>query len=256
MHETKGVIYILTNPSFPDYVKIGYADDVQKRLVGLNRSECIPFAFRIYATYEVPKRLTDLSLHALIDKLNPTLRAIDTFNGKPRKKEFYAMTKEDAYSLLEAIAEIHDRTDKLKLYPVSEEDKVAADTAELVEIESSSKQKSKPITLEEYLNTKNPDMVDIYQKLQSKVYDKLSGVEMHVLPQYIAWRVKGVCFAEIHLQKNNVMILTLKPNKNYSIGNSVPDNFLWSLNYRSYMNSIDDIEEAQEIILDSYNQRK
>ena len=23
-----GVIYILTNPSFPEYVKIGYADDV------------------------------------------------------------------------------------------------------------------------------------------------------------------------------------------------------------------------------------
>ena len=123
MSDTKGVIYILTNPSFPDYVKIGYADNVEKRLTDLNRSECIPFAFRIYATYEVPKRLTDLSLHGLIDKLNPTLRAIDTFNGKPRKKEFYAMTKEDAYSLLEAIAEIHDRTDKLKLYPVSVEEK-------------------------------------------------------------------------------------------------------------------------------------
>ena len=30
--ENKGVIYILTNPSFPEYVKIGYADDVKKRL--------------------------------------------------------------------------------------------------------------------------------------------------------------------------------------------------------------------------------
>ena len=51
--ENKGVIYILTNPSFPEYVKIGYADDVKKRLQQLNRSECIPFAFRIYATYGV-----------------------------------------------------------------------------------------------------------------------------------------------------------------------------------------------------------
>ena len=25
-----GVIYILTNPSFKDYVKIGYADDVEE----------------------------------------------------------------------------------------------------------------------------------------------------------------------------------------------------------------------------------
>ena len=27
-----GVIYILTNPSFPEYVKIGYADDIESRL--------------------------------------------------------------------------------------------------------------------------------------------------------------------------------------------------------------------------------
>ena len=33
-----GVIYILTNPSFPEYVKIGYADDIDKRLQRLNRS--------------------------------------------------------------------------------------------------------------------------------------------------------------------------------------------------------------------------
>jgi len=50
---SSGVIYILTNPSFPQYVKIGYADNVESRLKQLNNSECIPFAFRIYATYEV-----------------------------------------------------------------------------------------------------------------------------------------------------------------------------------------------------------
>ncbi|MFI3228421.1 MAG: GIY-YIG nuclease family protein, partial [Clostridia bacterium] len=26
------MIYILTNPSFPEYVKIGYADDIDNRL--------------------------------------------------------------------------------------------------------------------------------------------------------------------------------------------------------------------------------
>ena len=30
MKQTNGVIYILTNPSFPEYVKIGYADDIKK----------------------------------------------------------------------------------------------------------------------------------------------------------------------------------------------------------------------------------
>ena len=32
MENTQGVIYILTNPSFTNYVKIGYAYDVNKRL--------------------------------------------------------------------------------------------------------------------------------------------------------------------------------------------------------------------------------
>ena len=29
MEQKPGYIYILTNPSFPDYVKLGYADDVK-----------------------------------------------------------------------------------------------------------------------------------------------------------------------------------------------------------------------------------
>lgn len=32
----EGYIYILTNPSFPNYVKLGYADDVEKRVKELN----------------------------------------------------------------------------------------------------------------------------------------------------------------------------------------------------------------------------
>ena len=113
-----GVIYILTNPSFPEYVKIGYADDIDKRLQQLNRSECIPFAFRVYATYEVNSRLSDLKIHSIIDKLNPNLRSIENFNGKQRVREFYAMSPEDAYSILEAIAEIHGCADKLKLIDI------------------------------------------------------------------------------------------------------------------------------------------
>lgn len=82
MSENCGVIYILTNPSFPDYIKIGYADNINSRLNQLNRSECIPFAFRVYATYEVNSRLSDIKIHSIIDKLNPNLRSVDTFNGK------------------------------------------------------------------------------------------------------------------------------------------------------------------------------
>ena len=112
--QKQGVIYILTNPSFPEYVKIGYANDIEKRLKQLNRSEAIPFAFRVYAVYEVMSRLTDVELHRLIDRLNPELRAIETFDGKERVKEFYAMTAEDAFGLLECIAKISGTQDRLR----------------------------------------------------------------------------------------------------------------------------------------------
>lgn len=115
MENSQGVIYILTNPSFPDYVKIGYADDVNKRLKELNRSECIPFAFRLYAYYEVPRRLTDMKLHQMIDRLNPNLRSIEEFDGKTRKREFYNMSAADAYSILETIAQINGLEDHLVL---------------------------------------------------------------------------------------------------------------------------------------------
>ncbi|MBR3881066.1 MAG: GIY-YIG nuclease family protein, partial [Mailhella sp.] len=135
----KGVIYILTNPSFPDYVKIGYADDIDKRLKQLNRSECTPFAFRVYATYEVNSRLSDLKIHAIIDRLNPNLRSIENVNGQKRVREFYAMSPEDAYSIFEAIAEIHDCTNALKLITPSEEEIKAEETAKEIDTERGDK---------------------------------------------------------------------------------------------------------------------
>lgn len=135
----KGVIYILTNPSFPDYVKIGYADDIDKRLRQLNRSEYIPFAFRVYATYEVNSRLSDLKLHSIIDKLNPELRSIDDFNGQKRVREFYAMKPEEAFAILEAMAEIHDCKDKLQLIVPNETEAKEEELAQEIDTESHEK---------------------------------------------------------------------------------------------------------------------
>ncbi len=135
MADMKGVIYILTNPSFPEYVKIGYADDIEKRLKQLNRSECIPFSFRVYATYKVNSRLSDLKIHGIIDRLNPNLRSIENFNGQKRVREFYAMPPEDAYSILEAIAEIHGCTENLALVAPSAEEIQAEETATEVDTE-------------------------------------------------------------------------------------------------------------------------
>ena len=122
MTKEKGYIYILTNPAFPQYVKLGYAKNVESRLKTLNASSAVPFAFRLYATYEVSKKLTDKGLHKLIDQLNPDLRTIDEVDGKKRVREFYAMSREDAYSLLESIAKISGTERNLKIVaPTSKE---------------------------------------------------------------------------------------------------------------------------------------
>lgn len=104
-----GYIYILTNPSFPEWIKIGYTDDVvEGRVKDLNKSECIPFSFRIFATYEVASKLADKDVHELIDMYAPNLRSVEK-NGEKivRKREFYNMTPEYAYKTLLIISKIN-----------------------------------------------------------------------------------------------------------------------------------------------------
>jgi hypothetical protein len=175
MNNKAGVIYILTNPSFPEYVKIGYADDVDRRLKELNRSECIPFAFRLYAYYEVATRLSDIKIHEMIDNLNPELRSIDDFEGKKRVREFYAMTAEDAYSLLESIATINGLNKNLhKVNPnidQAKDEEEAETNRELAKnrhhfkgVEFHSK-----LTNKDYYSTTNDDgTLGIYDKVTNK----------------------------------------------------------------------------------------
>ena len=105
-----GEIYILVNPAFPNLVKIGYADDVEKRVKTLNRNSGLPDPYHIYATYKVKKRLEDLKLHNLIDSLDSDLR-------HAKNREFYEMTPEKAYGILSAIAQINGDEDLLVKNP-------------------------------------------------------------------------------------------------------------------------------------------
>ena len=102
----KGYIYIMTNPCLNDMVKIGYATDVEARRKKLSTT-ALPYEYEVYATYETQGNLEDKKLHHLIDILNPDLRIT-------KGREFYVMTPEDAYELLDSIAKITGTQDKLK----------------------------------------------------------------------------------------------------------------------------------------------
>ena len=102
-----GYIYIMTNPCLKNMVKIGYATDVEERRRQLNTT-ALPTDYEIYATYKTPGKLEDKKLHKLIDNLNPDLRV-------SKNREFFVMTPQDAYDLLETIALISGTNERLKI---------------------------------------------------------------------------------------------------------------------------------------------
>lgn len=189
----EGYIYILTNPGFPDYIKIGYATDVEKRLRELNRSECIPYAFRLYAYYKVNTPLTDKAVHRIIDNINPDLRAIENFEGKQRKREFYAMSPEAAYNILEGIAEINGLKENLYKKPMTEQEKVVEKQAE----EISEYSEEKFIRL-------NPNVSEIYLKLKERILS-LDNVLAEPKKLYMAFKHNtNIC--DVLLQKNKIVV--------------------------------------------------
>lgn len=115
-----GCIYILTNSAMPNFVKIGYADDVNDRVRALNSNAGIPMPFEIYATYEVGARLEDKMIHTLIDTLNPNLRSTSNVNGKSRIREFFRMSPEDAYTIFDCIAKLNGAPKRLKKFKNSQ----------------------------------------------------------------------------------------------------------------------------------------
>ena len=109
---SKGYIYIMTNPALKGMVKIGYATDVETRRRQLSTT-ALPYEYEIFATYETSGNLEDKKLHKLIDNLNPDLRVTSN-------REFFVLTPQEAYELLEAIAIISGTKDKLKKVKIAE----------------------------------------------------------------------------------------------------------------------------------------
>ena len=108
----KGYIYIMTNPALKDMVKIGFATDVESRRKQLSTT-ALPYEYEVYATYETSGKLEDKTLHRMIDNLNQELRVSSN-------REFFVMSPEEAYALLEAIATISGTHEKLKKVKVVE----------------------------------------------------------------------------------------------------------------------------------------
>ena len=102
----------MVNPGWQDKVKIGYADDLEKRRKDFSGTG-FPDPSHVYAAYAVKERLEDTDIHDLIDELNPEFRY-------DKKKEFYTMTPEQAYRIFERIANVSGTMEALKKNPLND----------------------------------------------------------------------------------------------------------------------------------------
>ena len=248
MKNNKGVIYVLTNPSFREYVKIGYADDLEKRLKQLNRSECLPFAFRVYCIYEVEERLKDKDVHALIDKLNPSLRAIESFDGKSRSKEFYSMSGEDAYEILESIAAVSGTQDRLKRTKPEGHEILDEELAEEIT-------DSVEYTEEEHIYKCNPAIKEFYFTLKEKML-AMKDVTVSFRKLYISFKgTRNICDFVFKRDKIKVTI-NLKIGELHDpkdLAENVKEKGHWGVGeYRLTLYGDEDVEDIMDIIKQSY----
>ncbi len=113
----KGIVYILTNPSMPDWVKIGYTDkdDMKDRLNSMNKLTEIPLSFRVYAILRTDDpQAVEQSIHKIMDSINPSIRALEKrLKGRDRVREFFLISAERAFSVLQEIAKIKNIKEEL-----------------------------------------------------------------------------------------------------------------------------------------------
>jgi len=211
MTEDKGLIYILTNPSFPNYQKIGKTTDLKGRLRSLNDKSCLPFSFRVYATYQIDSNLSvvEAEIFKIIDSVDDTLRAREeSERGGLRQREFFAIDKEKAFSVLQSIAKLRGDTHKLKLITPTQKEVEEEVIAE--EVEDAVKYVHKDFD-EKYAGA-DRNIQELYDKIRDYILSLSNDVSVNKTKRYEAFRKTQhfVC-AKLRLSK---IILSVKLDVN------------------------------------------
>ena len=130
----KGIVYILINPCLDGWVKIGMTNrnNINERLAELNRPENIPLSFRAYAVYEVDNpHEVEKHIHNLFDAIDESLHAREELaNGKIRQREFFRISEEKAFKVLESVSLLRGDRDNLKRILPNEEEIAEDEIAE------------------------------------------------------------------------------------------------------------------------------
>jgi len=99
--QTKGFVYVLTNPCFKDnWIKIGFAIDVDKRVKELSGVTGMPLPFEVFATLKTTKyKEAERMIHKMIGKFSPEKRINPS-------REFFNIEPQDAFEVFEIVSKI------------------------------------------------------------------------------------------------------------------------------------------------------
>lgn len=113
------------------------------------------------------------------------------------------------------------------------------------------------IKVTDYLDTKNPIMVDLYNAFYEALCEKLDGLKEHATQPYVAITDDKLNrnIVEVRIQQKQIRMNILKPLKEeLQIGEENGDNYNWSLSYKVFLKSQKEIPIIIKCVLDSYNQ--
>lgn len=112
------------------------------------------------------------------------------------------------------------------------------------------------MSVNEYIKSKNPIMVELYNILFDKMKNKIPDLFEVATNPYIAFKTDfGRNIAEVRIQSKQLKITIYKPKEEkYQIGEYLNESYTWVHNYCVYVRKIGDIETVVNAIMDSYNQ--
>lgn len=110
----QNIVYILTNPCFPDWIKIGRCKDLQKRVSGLSNNTAVPLPFDVFYACTVSDS----------KKVESKLFDIFAAHRISAKREFFSCDPEQVVKVLDLV-----KIEDVELLPKNEdEEEVRAGT--------------------------------------------------------------------------------------------------------------------------------
>ncbi len=114
------------------------------------------------------------------------------------------------------------------------------------------------IKVTDYLESRSDQiMVDLYNAFYKALCGRLEGLHEHATSRYLAIVDEALNrnIAEVRIQKAQIRFNMYKPLKEeLQIGEEKGDYYNWSLSYRVFLKSQEEIPTVVECVLDSYNQ--